>query len=314
MPLVMIGGLAPDYPGENYETISGLLARVRDVMVLGGWTTTSDQIASNQLIDMRSASTNINTRISFVGNQLFIRGDNDGLGTVLSDEFNCGFAVDNDPNRLYMCIDDDFVGLGVWSNNINQMGMGFAGYPEVWHDDTILPYPWYVGRIHSDAAFNAQVNLSAYNSRNWVSFRQAQNFAANLDIETSGTNSFFKAGTYDRYTTATPYNNDPDVGNQENAGSRDFRGNTNGLDNKAVLSSFWIVEGRDDDVPGDGQYRTTITRNGLEFGQQSFYRGKYTTYLNVGGASYQQRTIIEDEITGRIYVTGPVGYQCLRIA
>lgn len=314
MPLVLVGGAAPDYPGENYVTISGLLTRIKDIANLAGWTTISDQIASNQLVDLRSVNTNINLRVSYVGDEILIRGDNDGLGTVLSTEFNAGYAIDNDPNRLYACFDDNFGAIGVWSNNLNQMGMSFAGEPEVFHDDSITPYPWYIGQVRYNACFDAEVNVSAYNGANWQSFRKAQNFSAGVDLETANSLSVVKAGTYDRYTIGTPYQGNPDNQSQENVGFADFRGNPNDLDGKAVLSSFYLVEGRDFSVNPDGRYSNIIIRNGLEYANGSFYRGKWNTYLNIGAASYQQRTILQDEVTGRIYVTGPPGFQAFRIA
>lgn len=313
MAQIFVAGTAPDYAGASHTTIVGLLTAIHDTFVNSGWIIIANTIGSTQDFTVRDSSSKVFLRVSFQSDYIYLEGCRDNTFTTLSSQFSCGRAKDGDDTRLYMNCNDSLVAIGCWSNFYNLQEASFAGYPNTLIDNGNYPDSWLIGNCKSDSFMYAEWSVYPYDSSEWMSLNVAHSNEA-TDIATTGTFTSFAQGTMDRFTVGIPYNNDGDLDNDKNAGWYYLNGQLNGVDDTASIGAFYIIGGRNDTNGDDGDYGAGETSSGVPVNKKSFLTG-YFTDIVVGGASYDQRTILTDTLTGYVYVVpGGKGWQPFRIA
>ena len=308
---VRVGGASPDYPGDSHTTIVGLLTKMRDTFIASGWTIIADTIIANNDFTVADSTSTVFLRISHINNSVTMEASNQITFATTSTSFECGKAIDGDDTRLYMQVKDRNVGIGTWSNNLNQMNMALAGYPDVFYHPTLGRDVWWILNPTSTGWMYAECSNWLYDGSEWMSWNVAHSNET-TNIRTTNTYTYAGEGFQD-ICVNTPYQLDNDTDNDRNAGYFHFNGRENPLDGSSALAPLYMKIGRNDLNGDDGDYGAGETKRGVNVNKGTWFTGYWTDYAR-GCASEDQRTILTDQVTGFVYVTGSFEFQAMRIA
>ncbi len=302
MPQIFVGGTAPDYAGDSHTTIIGLLTKIRDTFVSSGWTVLNDSgIPTTFDFTVRNPLNTIFLRIFWINNELFIEGALDVTYAVKSSAYRCGLAVEGDDTRLYMNCQEHGVFISAWSNALNLQDVAFAGFPDVFYSSTLGQNSWWIFNCETTGWMYAESNDWIYDGSPWNSWNVAHSNET-TNIELVGTYTFAGDGFID-VTVGYPYQLDADVDNDRNAGYFFYNGRENGLDGSFALAPTYLKFGRNDTNGDDGDYGRGDFVRGVAVNKQMFFTG-YWTNLVRGMSSADQRTVVTDPNTGKVYVSG----------
>lgn len=298
MALVFTNGGGPSYLGFEFTNSTDLLTEIHTRLLAAGWTSITNTPGSG-LIEMYCTSGSDNMSVRFETAQIvstsyeLLLTAGQGIGFTVTQPFRFAMPYEDTViNRLWICADQDHANICIQSFSGNTRGyhMGFHdrldpvadpfGYSigaianfgmnnVILRNSANIAQPGHSSNRSSSGTSSTYFGKSIYDGLDWLPF--CSEWSTNGDNpDTNATSDAMSyngciIGICSRFTTSLKGVTITSVASN-NAGRNCTIGNTNGVNDKAVLGEFWKLEGR-----AQNQYATDAGE--IFFGKPGYFRG-----------------------------------------